>query len=90
MTVVRIGLDIAKHVFQVHGVAEDNRVLVRRQLRRTQVVAWAFAVSRWNRSMPRISPLGAGPRRAWASSTFDAAAIRKALRQAPKERCCRR
>lgn len=45
MTVVRIGLDIAKHVFQVHGVAEDNRVLVRRQLRRTQVVAFFSGLS---------------------------------------------
>ena len=40
MTIVRIGLDIAKHVFQVHGVAEDGRVLLRRQLRRGQVVAF--------------------------------------------------
>lgn len=40
MAIVRIGLDIAKHVFQVHGVAEDGRVLLRRQLRRGQVVAF--------------------------------------------------
>ncbi len=46
MTVVRIGLDIAKHVFQVHGVAEDNRVLVCRQLRRTQVVAFFLGFRR--------------------------------------------
>ncbi len=37
MTVARVGLDIAKHVFQVHGVAEDGRVLLCRQLRRAQV-----------------------------------------------------
>ena len=35
-----IGLDIAKSVFQVHGVAEDGAVVVRRQLRRTQVLAF--------------------------------------------------
>jgi transposase len=40
MTVVKIGLDIAKHVFQIHGVAADGRVLHRRQLRRSQVVAF--------------------------------------------------
>ena len=40
MAVVRIGLDIAKHVFQVHGVAEDGRVVLRRQLRRGQVAAF--------------------------------------------------
>ncbi len=38
MTVIRIGLDIAKNVFQIHGVAEDGRVLLSRQLRRGQVV----------------------------------------------------
>jgi transposase len=40
MSIVRVGLDIAKHVFQVHGVADDGQVVVRRQLRRGQVVAF--------------------------------------------------
>lgn len=40
MTAVRIGLDIAKHVFQVHGVGENGEVIHRRQLRRGQVVAF--------------------------------------------------
>jgi transposase len=40
MEVARIGLDIAKHVFQVHGVAEDGQVLLCRQLRRGQLVAF--------------------------------------------------
>ena len=35
---VTIGLDLAKSVFQVHGVAADGGVVVRRQLRRSQVV----------------------------------------------------
>jgi transposase len=38
MVAVRIGLDVAKHVFQVHGVAADGHVVHRRQLRRGQVV----------------------------------------------------
>lgn len=33
-----IGLDIAKHVFQVHGVDVDGSVIVRRKLRRDDVV----------------------------------------------------
>lgn len=33
-----VGLDLAKNVFQVHGVASDGAVLVRRQLRRAQVL----------------------------------------------------
>ncbi|MEM9765457.1 MAG: transposase, partial [Pseudomonadota bacterium] len=35
-----IGLDLAKSVFQVHGVGSDGAVIVRRQLRRSQVLAF--------------------------------------------------
>ncbi len=35
-----IGLDIAKSVFQVHGVDAAGQVLIRRQLKRQQVVAF--------------------------------------------------
>ena len=34
-----VGLDLAKNVFQVHGIAADGGVLVRRQLRRGQVLS---------------------------------------------------
>jgi transposase len=37
MTIIRIGLDIAKHVFQVHGVDENEQTVVRRQLRRSEM-----------------------------------------------------
>ncbi|HXF45654.1 MAG TPA: IS110 family transposase [Burkholderiaceae bacterium] len=33
-----IGLDLAKHVFQVHGVDEEGSVVVRKQLRRSAVL----------------------------------------------------
>jgi transposase len=33
-----IGLDIAKHVFQVHGIDDSGGVLVRRRLRRSEVL----------------------------------------------------
>ena len=32
-----IGLDLAKNVFQVHGIDASGKVVVRRQLRRSQV-----------------------------------------------------
>ena len=35
-----VGLDIAKRVFQVHGVDSAGRVVVRRVLRRSQLRAW--------------------------------------------------
>ena len=37
MSIVTIGLDLVKHAFQVHGVDETGRVVVRRQLRRDAV-----------------------------------------------------
>ena len=33
-----IGLDLAKHVFQVHGADASGRVMFRKQLRRGQVL----------------------------------------------------
>ena len=38
--VTTIGLDLAKHVFQVHGVDADGATVVRKQLRRAQVLAF--------------------------------------------------
>ena len=35
-----IGLDIAKNVFQAHGIDETGAVVIRRQLRRRQVLAF--------------------------------------------------
>lgn len=37
MTIIRIGLDTAKHVFQVHGVDENEQAVLRRQLRRSEI-----------------------------------------------------
>jgi transposase len=38
--VTTIGLDLAKHVFQVHGVDAEGATVVRKQLRRAQVLAF--------------------------------------------------
>jgi transposase len=37
-TVTTIGLDIAKSVFQVRGISATGEVLIRRQVRRGQVL----------------------------------------------------
>jgi transposase len=37
MTIIRIGLDTSKHVFQVHGVDEREQSVLRRQVRRSEV-----------------------------------------------------
>ena len=38
--IITIGLDLAKHVFQVHGVDADGVVVVAKSLKRKQVLAF--------------------------------------------------
>jgi transposase len=38
--IITVGLDIAKHVFQVHGVDTEGKVMVRRKLRRSEVISF--------------------------------------------------
>jgi transposase len=45
-TVTTIGLDIAKSVFQVHGVDAGGQVVIRRQLKRRYVLAFFQKLSR--------------------------------------------
>jgi transposase len=40
MQITTIGLDIAKNVFQVHCIDAAEKVVVRKQLRRSQVIAF--------------------------------------------------
>jgi len=44
MQVTTIGLDIAKNVFQVHGIDANEKVVLRKQLRRSQVIAFFKAL----------------------------------------------
>ena len=44
MQITTIGLDIAKNVFQVHGIDASEKVVVRKQLRRSQVLAFFKAL----------------------------------------------
>ena len=44
MQVTTIGLDIAKNVFQVHAIDPAGKVVVRKQLRRNQVVEFFKAL----------------------------------------------
>ena len=40
MQITTIGLDVAKNVFQVHGIDATEKVVIRKQLRRGQVIAF--------------------------------------------------
>ena len=69
MQITTIGLDLAKHWFQVHGVDAAGKVVVKRRLRRAEVVEFlrdAGAVSRRHGGLRDGAPLGARADRAWA------------------------
>ena len=40
MQITTIGLDLAKHVFQVHGIDANEAVVEKRRLRRGQVLGY--------------------------------------------------
>ena len=44
MQITTIGLDIAKNVYQVHGIDAAEKVVVRKQLRRSQVLGFFKAL----------------------------------------------
>ena len=45
MKITTVGIDLAKNVFQVHGVDERGKVVLRRQLRREQMVEFFARLS---------------------------------------------
>ena len=45
MNITRIGLDLAKNVLQVHGVDERGKALLRKRLKRGEVVAFFARLS---------------------------------------------
>ena len=49
MQAITIGLDIAKSVFQVHGIDADGQVVIRRQLKRRYVLAFFEKLAPWSR-----------------------------------------
>ena len=58
--VTTIGLDIAKSVFQVHGIDAEGKVLIRRQLKRRYVLAFfqkLCPVPCWDRGLRHVASL---------------------------------
>ncbi len=65
--ITTVGLDLAKSVFQVHGIAEEGVVIVRRALRRSQVLDFFRTLQPclvgWKPVVARI--IGRGKFRPW-------------------------
>jgi transposase len=52
MQVSTIGVDLAKNVFQVHGVDSSGKVVISRQLRRKQVIDFFSKILAWSAWKP--------------------------------------
>ena len=68
--ITTVGLDLAKNVFQVHGVDAEGMTVVRKQLRRAQVLVF----------FSRLRPVWSGWRRAQRRITGRGSCVRSAMR----------
>ena len=62
MQITTIGLDLAKNVFQVHGVDATGQVVVRKSLRRSQMLPFFAKLPRLpgrHRGVRHVASLGA-------------------------------
>ena len=91
-TITTIGLDIAKSVFQVHGVDNDGKVVIRRQLKRRYVLAFFEKLQPCLVGIEACASSHLVTRAAgtWPYRAVDATGLRQALRQTAEERCGRR
>ena len=97
--ITTIGLDLAKSVFQVHAVGQDDKIVLQRQVRRAQMLeffarlapcligmeACAFPPDRFLALLTTL--LGAGVGEGGLRGAADAAVLRQALCQARQDRC---
>ena len=87
--VTTVGLDLAKHVFQVHGVDALGRVVVARAIRRNKLLELFASLSsclvgleasgsahHWARELIRL----------WPSGAHDASGLREAVSSPAEER----
>src|SRR5262249_2079104 len=90
--VTTIGLDLAKHVFQVHGIDAQGATVLRKRLRRGQVLAFFSRIPRCLVGLEACATAhywARESRRAWARGAADAGAIREGVHQAQQARCRR-
>ena len=92
MAIVVIGLDLAKNIFQVHGVDAAGRTMLRRRLRRSEVVGFfaglppaLVGMEACHTALPHRAPLGGRTGQAGSSGAAHAATGREAVREVPEE-----
>ena len=89
MQITTIGLDIAKNVFQVHGIDAKEKVVARKQLRRSQVITFFKALPPCLIGMEACATalLGARADEAGPRGAPNAGEGCEGLRQAQQKRC---
>lgn len=63
MSIARIGLDLAKAVFQVHGIDTNGVTVVRRRLARSQLLTFFMRLERRKKGPRPLRPGTADQRR---------------------------
>jgi transposase len=79
--ITTIGLDLAKSVFQVHGIGAGGQVVIRRQLNRRYLLAFFQKLPPCLVGIEACASshyLVAGDQSAWPYLAIDAARLRKA------------
>src|SRR6266436_5402921 len=89
-TVTTIGFDIAKSVFQVHGVDAGGHPPPVEASPRPGVLSEAAAMPGWHRGLRLVAPLVARTSGDRSYRSADAAGLREALCQTAEERYGRR
>ena len=79
--ITTIGLDLAKHVFQIHGIDAQGTTVLRKRLRRGQVLAFFSRIPRRVVGLEACAT-GAQAGCTWARGAADAGAIREGVHQA--------
>ena len=84
MNCTTLGIDLAKQVFQLHGVDERGQVVVQKRVTRAKLretIAQLPAVPDWDGSVWECAVLGAGVSAARAHGEADQPPVCEALRQ---------
>ena len=92
MQVTTVGLDLAKRIFQVHGVDAAGKVVIRRKLQRIRdrrLLRRSSGLPGGDRSMRYRTSLGPANRSIWPSGAADPPVLRQTLCSSQQDRCCR-
>jgi hypothetical protein len=92
MKITTIGIDLAKNVFQVHGVDERGKAVLKKQLKRDQMAVFfakTAGVPDWYGSLRQFAPLGQKTPGFRTYGAIDGPTVRQALCENEQERCRR-